>query len=303
MNQPPRAARRRVPESSGGVLAQNSPSQPTRLRRGNRRRSAVGRHPVVADTVIFGTYRPERDLAGPNLAGPHLHRPRRLKRRAGKPPAYNPQRYQRVRGSSNQARTTLRLSSLMGGARLQPSAYGQPQQYGQQPAVRSVPAVRSAVSAAARPISTARPVSARTVSIEPVSPAAGRAIRGLPAAGCRRVVEAFDGGHRHRGGRPRRDHRSGRAVLGFWKPGFFVTTKLDVAKAQRGVQQILTDETNGYGAKNVRTSVQQRSRAPTVKKGATFTCEVSIGRNQASGDRDLPGRQGHPMKSNGPSSC
>ena len=27
-------------------------------------------------------------------------------------------------------------------------------------------------------------------------------------------------------------------VLGFWKPGFFVTTKLDVNKAQQGVQQI-----------------------------------------------------------------
>src|SRR6185312_6035356 len=31
-------------------------------------------------------------------------------------------------------------------------------------------------------------------------------------------------------------------VLGFWKPGFFVTTKLDVDAAQSGVQQILTDE-------------------------------------------------------------
>jgi len=40
-------------------------------------------------------------------------------------------------------------------------------------------------------------------------------------------------------------------VLGFWEPGFFVTTKLDINKAQSGVQQILTDETNGYGAKNV----------------------------------------------------
>src|SRR6185312_13473908 len=41
-------------------------------------------------------------------------------------------------------------------------------------------------------------------------------------------------------------------VLGFWKPGFFVTTKLDVNAAQTGVQQILTDEANGYGAKNVK---------------------------------------------------
>jgi len=41
-------------------------------------------------------------------------------------------------------------------------------------------------------------------------------------------------------------------VWGFWKPGFFVTTKLDVSAAQSGVQQILTDEANGYGAKNVK---------------------------------------------------
>ena len=42
------------------------------------------------------------------------------------------------------------------------------------------------------------------------------------------------------------------AVLGFWKPGFFVTTKLDVNAAQTGVPQILSDEANGYGAKNVK---------------------------------------------------
>ena len=40
-------------------------------------------------------------------------------------------------------------------------------------------------------------------------------------------------------------------VMGFWKPGFFVTTKLDIDAAQTGVQRILTDEANGYGAKNV----------------------------------------------------
>ena len=65
-------------------------------------------------------------------------------------------------------------------------------------------------------------------------------------------------------------------VLGFWKPGFFVTTKLDVAKAQQGVQQILTDESNGYGAKNVKDVKCNNGQSPTVKKGATFTCEVSI---------------------------
>ena len=66
------------------------------------------------------------------------------------------------------------------------------------------------------------------------------------------------------------------AVLGFWKPGFFVTTKLDVNSAQSGVQQILTDESNGYGAKNVKDVKCNNGASPTVKKGDTFNCEVSI---------------------------
>ncbi len=65
-------------------------------------------------------------------------------------------------------------------------------------------------------------------------------------------------------------------VLGFWKPGFFVTTKLDVNAAQSGVQQILTDESNGYGAKNVNDVKCNNGVSPTVKKGDTFNCEVSI---------------------------
>ena len=66
------------------------------------------------------------------------------------------------------------------------------------------------------------------------------------------------------------------AVLGFWKPGFFVTTKLDVSAAQSGVKQILTDESNGYGAKNVKDVKCNNGDSPTVKKGETFDCEVSI---------------------------
>jgi Domain of unknown function (DUF4333) len=65
-------------------------------------------------------------------------------------------------------------------------------------------------------------------------------------------------------------------ILGFWKPGFFVTTKLDVNTAQQGVAQILSDETNGYGAKNVKDVKCNNGQNPTVRKGDTFTCEVSI---------------------------
>ncbi len=65
-------------------------------------------------------------------------------------------------------------------------------------------------------------------------------------------------------------------VLGFWKPGFFVTTKLDIDAAQTGVQQILTDEANGYGAKNVKDVKCNDGQNPTVESGGTFNCEVSI---------------------------
>ncbi|MDP9165928.1 MAG: DUF4333 domain-containing protein [Actinomycetota bacterium] len=65
-------------------------------------------------------------------------------------------------------------------------------------------------------------------------------------------------------------------ILGFWKPGWFVTTNLDVGAAQTGVQQILTDQTNGYGAKNVQDVKCNNGANPKVVKGGTFDCEVSI---------------------------
>jgi hypothetical protein len=65
-------------------------------------------------------------------------------------------------------------------------------------------------------------------------------------------------------------------VLGFWKPGWFVTTNLDVKAAQTGVQQILSDQTNGYGAKNVEGVSCNNGANPKVVKGGTFDCEVSI---------------------------
>jgi hypothetical protein len=66
-------------------------------------------------------------------------------------------------------------------------------------------------------------------------------------------------------------------VLGFWAPGFFVTTKLDVNKANAGVQQILSDSTNGYGAKNVKdVNCNPGKGNPIVKKGSSFDCDVTI---------------------------
>lgn len=65
-------------------------------------------------------------------------------------------------------------------------------------------------------------------------------------------------------------------ILGFWTPGWFVTTNLDVNAAQAGVKQILSDQTNGYGAKNVKDVICNNGANPEVQKGGTFDCEVSI---------------------------
>jgi hypothetical protein len=65
-------------------------------------------------------------------------------------------------------------------------------------------------------------------------------------------------------------------VTGFWKPGYFVTTKLDVAKAQEGVAKILTDDVNGYGLKDVKDVKCNSGQNPTVKKDGTFECDATI---------------------------
>ena len=179
-------------------------------------------------------------------------------------PQQYPQRYQQQQPAYQQPGSTP-----------QPAVRPAAEQYGQQPTRSTAsPAVRSAASTdSSRPV---RPAAG------PVRPAAGQYGQqpGSTASTARRA--------------PRRA-RSGRwrviggvigllaaiivavvLVLGFWKPGFFVTTKLDVNAAQTGVQQILTDETNGYGAKNVKDVKCNNGQNPTVKKGDTFNCEVSI---------------------------
>ncbi len=65
-------------------------------------------------------------------------------------------------------------------------------------------------------------------------------------------------------------------ILGLWKPGFFVTDKLDVNKVQAGVQQVLTDETSGYGAKNVQNVKCNNGTNPAMTKGTSFNCDVNI---------------------------
>lgn len=66
------------------------------------------------------------------------------------------------------------------------------------------------------------------------------------------------------------------AITGFWKPGFLVTTELDVQAANSGVEKVLSDTENGYGAKNVSDVNCADGKNPRVEKGATFECSVSI---------------------------
>lgn len=65
-------------------------------------------------------------------------------------------------------------------------------------------------------------------------------------------------------------------VLGFAWPGFFTSTELDVAAAQTGVAQVLSDNTNGFGATNVTDVTCNGGHNPTVKKGGSFQCQVNI---------------------------
>lgn len=65
-------------------------------------------------------------------------------------------------------------------------------------------------------------------------------------------------------------------VLGFWVPGWFVTTTLDVNKAQEGVTKILSDQVNGYGIKDVKNVKCNNGTNPEVKKGDSFSCDVTV---------------------------
>lgn len=65
-------------------------------------------------------------------------------------------------------------------------------------------------------------------------------------------------------------------ILGFGKPGFFKSKELNVVAAQKGVQDVLSDNVSGYGAAHVGDVVCNNGQNPKVKKGATFTCEVKI---------------------------
>lgn len=52
--------------------------------------------------------------------------------------------------------------------------------------------------------------------------------------------------------------------------------ELDVAKAEAGVRQILTDPTHGYGIENVTDVKCNQGGNPTVRNGETFSCDVNV---------------------------
>jgi len=69
-------------------------------------------------------------------------------------------------------------------------------------------------------------------------------------------------------------------ALGLWvgmtKLDVFTGKVLDVSKAEAGVQRVLVDPVEGYGATSVSDVVCNGGDDPVVKKGATFTCDVVV---------------------------
>jgi Domain of unknown function (DUF4333) len=70
------------------------------------------------------------------------------------------------------------------------------------------------------------------------------------------------------------------ALVGLWvalsRFGPLSAKVLDVSKAQAGVQRILVDPVDGYGATNVSDVVCNNGDDPEIRKGGTFTCDVIV---------------------------
>jgi hypothetical protein len=65
--------------------------------------------------------------------------------------------------------------------------------------------------------------------------------------------------------------------VALWAFGFFEGGNvLDVRQAEAGVQQILSDPINGYGANDVESVTCNSGTDPTIEQGKGFTCQVTI---------------------------
>lgn len=65
-------------------------------------------------------------------------------------------------------------------------------------------------------------------------------------------------------------------VVVLWQLRVFDTKVLDVRQAEAGVQQILSDPINGYGANDVSAVRCNNGQNPSAGKGDSFSCEVDI---------------------------
>ena len=65
-------------------------------------------------------------------------------------------------------------------------------------------------------------------------------------------------------------------VIGLGFLGTSSAKELDVAQAEAGVVQVLTDPVNGYGANNVSNVRCNGGKNPDVKKDSTFTCQAAV---------------------------
>lgn len=166
------------------------------------------------------------------------------------PPAYNPEQYQYP--SVPQQPGTYPQYGQPAGYPQQPGAYGQPQygqpQYGQ-PGQFGVPGQYG------------QPGFGQSFDQQFAQPGGGKKNQ--------KMIYGIAGG-------------AGALVLiivaltAFLWPGWAVITKLDINAAQDGVKKILTDESNGYGVKNVKDVKCNDGTDPEVKSGATFNCAVNI---------------------------
>ena len=66
------------------------------------------------------------------------------------------------------------------------------------------------------------------------------------------------------------------SAVGIWAWKFRSNTVIDVAQAEAGVRQILSDPINGYGSNTISALRCNGGKNPSAAKGDSFTCEVEI---------------------------
>ena len=64
--------------------------------------------------------------------------------------------------------------------------------------------------------------------------------------------------------------------VGIWQLSTHQSVVIDVAQAEAGVRQILSDPINGYGANTISALECNGGRDPSAEKGDSFTCQVEI---------------------------